>query len=50
MFKMGLHDPFGYLKYKLLPKEGSRIALISLRVGDMPHIIGKISTRATTLI
>ncbi len=22
---MGLHEPFGYLKYKLWPKEGSKI-------------------------
>jgi hypothetical protein len=25
MFKMGLHDPFGYLKHKLWPKEGSGV-------------------------
>ncbi len=25
MFKMGLHDPFGYLEYKLWPKKGPRI-------------------------
>ncbi len=23
--KMGLHDPFGYLKHKLLPKKGPRV-------------------------
>jgi hypothetical protein len=28
----------------------SRIALISLRVGDVPHTIGKLSTRAKTLL
>jgi len=28
----------------------SRIALIYLRVGGMPHIIGKLSTRVTTLL
>jgi hypothetical protein len=28
MFKMGLHDPIGYLKNKLWPKEGSRIKLL----------------------
>jgi hypothetical protein len=27
MSKMGLHDPFGYLKHKLWPKEGSGIKL-----------------------
>jgi hypothetical protein len=27
MSKMGLYDPFGYLKHKLWPKEGSRIEL-----------------------
>ncbi len=25
--KMGLHDPFGYLKHKLWPKEGSGVKL-----------------------
>jgi hypothetical protein len=27
MFKMGLHDPFGYFKHKLWPKEGLGIKL-----------------------
>jgi hypothetical protein len=27
MFKMGSHDPFGYLKHKLWPKEGSGLKL-----------------------
>jgi hypothetical protein len=27
MFKMGLHCPFGHLKHKLWPKEGSRVKL-----------------------
>jgi hypothetical protein len=27
MFKMGSHDPFWHLKYKLWPKEGSKIKL-----------------------
>jgi hypothetical protein len=31
MSKMGSHDPFGHLKHKLWPKEGSGIASISLR-------------------
>jgi hypothetical protein len=25
MSKMGLHDPFEYLKHKLWPKEGSKV-------------------------
>jgi hypothetical protein len=25
MSKMGSHDPFGYLKHKLWPKEGSKV-------------------------
>jgi len=27
MFKMGSHDPFGQLKYKLWPKEGLGVKL-----------------------
>ncbi len=27
MSKMGSHDPFGYLKHKLWPKEGLRVKL-----------------------
>jgi hypothetical protein len=27
MFEMGLHDPFGHLKHKLWPKEGSGVKL-----------------------
>jgi len=50
MFKMGSYDPFGHFKHKLWLKEMSKIASISLRVGGMPHTIGKLSTRATTLL
>jgi hypothetical protein len=50
MFKLGSHDPFWHLKHKLWPKEGLGVALISLRLGGMSHTIGKISTRATTLL
>jgi hypothetical protein len=63
MFKMGSYDPFGYLKHKLWPKEGSRVKLaiwfpttkvnnhlISLRVDGVPHMVEKLSTRATTLL
>ncbi len=33
MFKMGLHDPFEYLKYKLWPKEMPRVKMsISLPI------------------
>jgi len=27
MLKMGLHDPFGYLKHKLWPQEGMGVKL-----------------------
>jgi hypothetical protein len=30
MSKMGLHDPFGHLKHKLWPKEGSGVKLVNL--------------------
>jgi hypothetical protein len=64
MFKMGSHDPFGDLKHKLWPKEGvgnqianltpnhqkSGIALISLSASGLSHIVGKISSRAITLL
>jgi hypothetical protein len=50
MSKMGSHDPFGFLKNKLWPKERLGIALISLHVGGVPHTVEKISTRATTLL
>jgi len=50
MSKMGSHDPFGYLKPKLWPKEKSRIALIYLCVGGLPHILEKFFTKATTLL
>jgi hypothetical protein len=60
---MGLHDPFGYLKHKLWPKERlgvkstiwllttkSHDSLIPLCVGGVPHIVGKLLTKATTLL
>jgi hypothetical protein len=50
MSKMGSHNPFGYLKHKLLPKERLRIALIYLHAGGMSHIVGKLLTRSTTLL
>jgi hypothetical protein len=43
---MGLHHPFEYLKHKLWPK----ITLNYVRVGGVPHIIGKILNRATTFL
>jgi hypothetical protein len=50
MFKMGSHDPFWHLKHKLWLKEGLGVALIPLCLGGMSYTIGKISTRATTLL
>ncbi len=50
MFKMGLHDPFGYFKHKLWPKEKLEIALISFCAGSMPYTVGKILTRAITFL
>jgi hypothetical protein len=60
---MGSHDPFEKLKYKLWPKKKPEVKLLiwflptkSLRfilkyefIDDMPHIIGKLSTRVITL-
>jgi len=56
----GSHCSFGHLKRKLSPKEGSGVKLsvwlpttkrnpIYLAIGDLPHIIRKLSTRATIL-
>jgi hypothetical protein len=62
MSKMCLHDPFGHIKHKLWPKEGSKIvnsilddqklgiSLIFLRASGVPHTVGKISMRDTTLL
>ncbi len=64
MCKMGSHDPFGHLQHKLwykkrsgvkignltLEHKKSRIDLTSMRAGGMQHAIGKLSTRATTLL
>jgi hypothetical protein len=54
---MGSHDPFKHLKKKLWSKEGQGIKLaisgivpISLRAGGMRQTIGKLSTKATTLL
>jgi len=47
---MGSYDLFGYLKHKLWPKERLGIALISLCAGGMPHIVGKISMKATIFL
>jgi hypothetical protein len=38
MYKMGLHDPFGYLKHKLWPKEGPRVKL-PLKVENRPDFL-----------
>jgi hypothetical protein len=54
MSKMGSHDPFGHLKHMLWSKEElgvkSGIDQISLHAGGVRHIVGKLSTRATTLL
>jgi hypothetical protein len=59
MVKMGLHDPFGFLKLKLWPKEGPWVKLAvwlttikgqeSLCAGGMSHTFEKILMRATLL-
>jgi len=62
--KMGSYCPFEHLKHKLWPKEGPEVKLaiwlpttkksgidpISTRADSIRHIIGKLSTRATTLL
>jgi len=56
MFQMSSHDSFKYLKHKLWLKEGLGvkvsiwIALIYVRAGGMPHIIGKLSMKAITFL
>jgi hypothetical protein len=64
MSKMGSRCSFGHLKHKLWPKErsGSRTASLTpdqkmlgidpiyLAADDVPHTVGKLSTRATTLL
>jgi hypothetical protein len=60
---MGSHNPFGYLKHVMAQKKGrksncqfdsrplkSRIALISLCVGGMPHIDEKLSMKVTIFL
>jgi hypothetical protein len=39
MSKMDLHEPFGYLKHKLWPKEGLEVKL-ALEVGNCPNFLG----------
>jgi hypothetical protein len=64
MPKMGSHYSFGHLKHKLWPKEGagSRIANLTpdqkksgidpiyLAADNVPHTVGKLSMRSTTLL
>jgi hypothetical protein len=64
MPRMGSHCSFGHLKHKLWPKEGVRnrianlipdqkksgIDPIYLAADDVPHIVGNLSTRVTTLL
>jgi hypothetical protein len=57
---MGSHCSFGHLKHKLWPKEGpasltpdqkkSGIDPIYLAAENVPHTIGKLSTRVTTFL
>jgi hypothetical protein len=64
MSKMGLHDPFEHLQHKLWQKERPGVKIDNLtpdhkklgidstfvRVGGMQHVVGKLLTRATTLL
>jgi hypothetical protein len=64
MFKMGFHDWFGVLKTHVMAKRKvgnqtanltpnhykSRITLIYLRAGGVPHIVGKLWTRTITFL
>jgi hypothetical protein len=60
MSKMGSHDPFGHLKHKLWTKERLKVKLAiwlltsksqeSTQFPCVPHIVGKLSMRATTLL
>jgi len=64
MSKMGLHCSFRHLKHKLWPKKRARsqtasltpdqkksgVNPIYLATDNVPHIVGKLSTRATTLL
>jgi hypothetical protein len=58
MSKLGSYDPFEYLQHKLWPKEGPRIRVSNwlpttksqdyMCVRGVPHIVGKLSTKAIT--
>jgi hypothetical protein len=64
MSKMGSHCSFGHLKHKLWPKERPGVKLpslipdqkksgidpIFLVIEGVRHTVGKLSTRATTLL
>jgi len=63
MSKMALHEPFGHLQHKLWSKErlGVKLAIWlpttkswestqPMCVGEVRHIVGKLSRRATTLL
>jgi len=50
MSKMNSHYSFGHLKHKLWPKEMLGIDPIHLFVDNVQHTVGKLSTRATTLL
>jgi hypothetical protein len=46
MSKMGFHDPFGHLKHKVWPKEGSGVNL-SMTIDHLKYGIALISLRAS---
>ncbi len=64
MFKMGSHDPFGYLQHKLWQKERLGVKIDSLApdhkksginltfvcASGVRHVVGKLSMRNTTLL
>jgi hypothetical protein len=64
MPKMSLHCSFEHLKHKLWPKERAKSQIANLTLDqkksgidpiylaayDVPHIVGKLSTRATTFL
>jgi hypothetical protein len=43
MFKMGSHDPFGHLKHKLWPKEGSGVKSPISGISGLP--LGSLGTK-----
>jgi hypothetical protein len=54
MSKMVSHEPFGHLQHKLWSKKGCKsnwqFNSRSLKVGEVRHAVGKLLTKATTLV